>query len=203
MLIYSDEIKDKISNIELEISAIKHSFALTTEATPNSFRPFAIFFSDPETKSLVITSRSVEDEADYYTAISEMLFAYSTLDSTSIIFAIDAMKTIDTVNYDLLEIYVASEENCTIYSMPYLIDENQKFVWLEDKFTTHSIESLEQAYDSTKNLYATLEVFEALYLHTHMTLKPFDYSKIKSFFESNNFEFVSFVEKEITENLSV
>jgi hypothetical protein len=36
-----------------------------------------------------------------------------------------------------------------------------------------------------------------------MDLKPFDYSKIKSFFELNNFEFVSFIEKENTENLSV
>lgn len=203
MLIYSDDIKSKITDIELHISAIKHSFATTTEETPNSFRPFAVFFSDPETKSLVITSRPVEDEADYYTAISEMLFSYSTLNSTSVIFAIDATKSMDDLSYDLLEIYAACEEHCTIFSMPYVIDQEQKFTWLEDKFSTHTLESLEQVYDSSKNLHATLEVFEALYLHTHMDLKPFDYSKIKSFFELNNFEFVSFIEKENTENLSV
>ena len=83
MLIFSDDIKTKITDIELHISAIKHSFATTTEETPNSFRPFAVFFSDPETKSLVITSRPVKDESDYYTAISEMLFSYSTLNSLS------------------------------------------------------------------------------------------------------------------------
>jgi hypothetical protein len=132
-----------------------------------------------------------------------MLFSYSTLNSTSVIFAIDATKSMNDLSYDLLEIYAACEEHCTIYSMPYVIDQEQKFTWLEDKFSTHTLESLEQVYDSSKNLHATLEVFEALYLHTHMDLKPFDYSKIKSFFELNNFEFVSFIEKENTENLSV
>lgn len=196
MLNYNEETISRFKEIDLEISAIRHTFKNTTEQKPNSFAPFAVFFSSPEEKSFVITSRPVKDETDYYIAISEMLFAYSSLDSTGVILAIDATKNLDSGNpQDLLEIYAACDDFCTIFSMPYHLNENSELIWNESQFNSYSIEKLEKMYDTSGQLHATLEIYEALYLHTHLTTPVFEFSKLNLFYEHSKFNFVSMKER--------
>lgn len=190
MLIFSDNEKSYVNDIEIEINAIRHSFVSTVEESPNSFKPFAVFFASPSEKTMIITSRPVINSDDYFTAISEMLFGYSSTESTALLLAIDATKEIDNVSYDILEIYMACDNFCTIYSMPYKITEQNKLVWIEDKFNTYTIDKLEKAYDTSGNLHATMEIFEALYLHTHLNLQVFNILQIKTFFDVNKFEYV-------------
>lgn len=202
MFTYSDEITSHFKDIQLEISSIQHTFQNVTKEKLNSFSPFAVFFSSSEEKSFIVTSRPVINELDYYTAISEMLFAYSALDSTGVILAIDASKQTDLGSQDLLEIYAACDHFCTIFSMPYHIDESSEFIWHESEFNSFSIEKLEKMYDTSGQLHATLEIYESLYLHTHLTVPVFEFSKLKLFYEHNNFNFVSLQESK-TDNLSV
>lgn len=195
MFDYNEETLNQFKEIDLEISAIKHTFENTTREKPNSFSPFAVFFSSPEEKSFVITSRPVADEIDYYTAISEMLFAYSSLESTGVILAVDVSKQIDSSSQDLLEIYAACEDFCTIFSMPYHISDSSEVVWHENEFNFYSIEKLEKMYDTSGQLHATLEIYEALFLHTHMSTSVFEFPKLKLFYEHSNFNFVSIKER--------
>ena len=187
MLEIPDNISKLITNMASEIEAIKHTFVSTTEKEKDSFKPFAVFFSNPDTKSFVITSRPIYDANDYYTAVSEMLFAYSANDSEVVLFAVDSTKEINGNSHDLLEIYVACDDYCTIFSFPYTVDDNSKFHWNENLFNTHSMETLEKAYDTSGQ-------FEALYLHTHMRIQHFDILKLKSFYDANNFNYVHLVE---------
>lgn len=190
MLTFSDEDIAHVKNIELEINAIQHTFASTTEREPNSFKPFAVFFSDPETKTFVITSRPVKDESDFYTAISEMLFAFTATKSQAVLFSLEATKQIAGQTYDLLEVYLACDHFCTVFSMPYYLDSNNKLQWLQDKFNIYNIDKLEKAYDTSGQLHATLEIFESLYLHSHMNQAPFELHKLKSFYDQNNFNYI-------------
>jgi hypothetical protein len=187
---------DRVKDINIELESIKHTFVSAIERR-ESFQPFAIYFKDSTTKSFYITSRPVVDNAktseavvaDYYTAISEMLFAYSALRAEAVVLAVEVIKEIDSVQLDTLDIYLACDEFCTIYSFPYRLD-GDKLVWIEDKFNSYSIEKLESIYDTGGKFHANLEIFEALYLHTHIDFQLFEFSKLKTFYDYNNYHYV-------------
>jgi len=191
MITYTESANDHINDIAIETEALRQSFAKTIkDFGPNSYKPFAVFFSDPETKSFILTSRPIQDEQDYYTSISEMLFAYSSFESQAILFALDASKEINSELHDVFEIYMACDDYCFIYSYPYSLDSNNEIQWYEDLFKTSEIQKLDQAYDTGSSITATMEIIEALYLHVHLESQFFDPAKIKSFFDFNNFEYV-------------
>jgi hypothetical protein len=200
MLEIPDNINNLITDMSSEIEAIKHTFVSTTEKQKDSFKPFAVFFSDPDTKSFVITSRPIHDANDYYTAISEMLFAYSSNESEAVLFAVDSNKVIDDHSHDLLEVYMACDDYCTLFTFPYTLDDNGKFHWNENLFNTHTMETLEKAYDTSGQFHASLEIFEALYLHTHMRIQHFDIVKLKSFYDANNFNYAHLKEQSLEVN---
>jgi hypothetical protein len=194
MLEITEHLSAHIANIDVEIQAIKHSFTSAVESQRDSYKPFAVFFTDAETKSFVITTRPIVDSADFYTAISEMLFAFSATESQSMLFAIDVNKEIESQSFDVLEIYMACEDSCTVMSMPYKFNSSNKLEWIEDKANTFTLDRLEKAYDTSGHLHATLEIFEMLYLHTHMRKSFFGFSKLKDYFDDKGFEFVSFID---------
>lgn len=194
MIELDSHLSAHIQDIEVEIHAIKHSFISAVESQRDSYKPFAVFFSEPDKKSFIITTRPIVDSRDFYTAISEMLFAYSATESQSMLFAIDVKKTIDAETYDVLEIYMACADSCTVMSMPYQFNSSNKLEWIEDKANTYTLDKLEKAYDTSGHLHATLEVFEMLFLHTHMRKSFFAFSKLKDYFEDKGFEFVSFID---------
>jgi hypothetical protein len=195
MIEITDHLSNHIQDIDVEIQAIKHSFVSAVEDQRDSYKPFAVFFKDPETRSFVITTRPIVDAGDFYTAISEMLFAFSATESQSMLFAIDVKKDIDGESFDVLEIYMACEDSCTVMSMPYEFNSSNKLEWIEDKANTFTLDKLEKAYDTSGHLHATLEIFEMLYLHTHMRKSFFSFSKLKDYFDDKGFEFASFIDE--------
>jgi hypothetical protein len=207
MTIYSQEAIEVIKDIELESQAILHSFESTIKSNGlNSYKPFAVFFSDPETKQFLTISRPVEDEKDYYTAISEMLFTYSTVESKSVLLAIDTLKQINNEQHDVLEIYLACDDFCYIYSYPYKFDpSNNNFEWMYDKFSVFEIDNLEKNYtENSSEVTSTMQIMEALFLHVHLHNQFFDLFKLKSFFDHFNFEYVDLTkdqEKSLSLNL--
>lgn len=203
MITYTEAANRHVNDIALETEAIRHSFAKTMkDYGPNSYKPFAVMFSDPETKSFIVTSRDVNDEQDYYTAISEMLFAYSSFDSQAVLFALDANKEINGEHYDVLEIYLACDHFCYIYTYPYSLNPDNDILWHEHLFKESEIEKLDKAYDTSSSITATMEIIEALYLHVHLQSHFFDVTKIKSFFDINGFEYVD-LSKNLEDNNSL
>lgn len=201
MITYTELANDHINDIAIETEAIRHSFSKTMkDFGPNSYKPFIVLFSSPEDKSFIITSRDVTDEQDYYTAISEMLFSYSSFNSHAILFALDANKEIDGQSYDVLEVYMACDDFCYIYTYPYSMNPDNDVQWHDDLFKTSQIEKLNQAYDTSSNVTATMEIIEALYLHVHLESQFFDAPKIKSFFDVNGFEYVDLNKTSETKN---
>lgn len=199
MITYTESANSHVNDIALETEAIRHSFAKTIKDYGlNSYKPFLVLFSDPETKSFILTSRDVQDEQDYYTAISEMLFAYSSYESQALLFALDANKEINGEHHDVLEIYMACDHFCFVYSYPYSLNTDNNIQWHEHLFMESEIEKLDKAYDTSSSISATMEIIEALYLHVHLESQFFDTSKIKSFFDVNNFEYVDLTKN--TEN---
>lgn len=195
MLEITDHLSNHIEDIELEIQAIKHSFVSAIEDQKDSYKPFAVFFTDPKTRAFIINTRPIADSSDFYTAISEMLFAYSATEAKSMLFSIDVKKEIEGESLDVLEIYMACEDSCTVMSMPYMFNSSNKVEWIEDKADTFTLDKLEKAYDTSGHLHATLEIFEMLYLHTHMRKSFFSLSKLKDYFEDKGFEFVSYIDE--------
>lgn len=185
-----EDLFQKITNIGTELEAIKHTFVSTTEKQRDSFKPFLVLFTDKDTKAFVTTSRPVSDAQDYYTALSEMMFSYSAIESEALLFAIDANKIIDGEQQDLLEIYMACDEYCTVFTLPYYFTEDNKFKWNDSAANVYTLEKLEKAYDTSGQFHATLEIFELLYMHTHMKIQYFDIVKIKSFFDATGFSYV-------------
>ena len=203
-MLYTPEAASKITDIELECNAILHSFESTLkEQGPNSYRPFSVFFKDADTKSFVIISRPVNDEKDYYTAISEMLFTYSTIESEALLLAIDTTKNIDNHEHDVLDIFMACEEYCYVYSYPYILDDNNNFTWLTEKFSVYQIDSLEKHNNQNyENITSTIQIMEALFLHVYLKNSFFDLFKLKSFFDYNKFEYLDLTTNQ-TEQTSV
>lgn len=200
MIEITEHLSEHIANIDVEIQAIKHSFVSAIEDQRDSYKPFAVFFTNPETRAFIINTRPIVDAADFYTAISEMLFAFSATEANSMLFAIDVRKDIDGESLDVLEIYMACEDSCTVMSMPYKFNASNKVEWIEDKANTFTLEKLEKAYDTSGHLHATLEIFEMLYLHTHMRKSFFSFSKLKDYFEDKGFEFVSYIDEDNNKN---
>jgi hypothetical protein len=184
-----EDLFQKIEDISTELEAIKHTFVSTTEKQRDSFKPFLVLFTDPKTKAFVATSRPVVDAQDYFTALSEMMFAYSAVEATALLFAIDANKIINDQQQDLLEIYMACDDYCTVFTLPYYFTEDNKFKWNDQESNVYTLEKLEKAYDTNGHFHATLEIFEVLYMHTHMDAQYFDIVKIKSFFNATGFNY--------------
>jgi hypothetical protein len=202
MLTYSEEVISKITDIELECNAILHSFESTLKQHgPNSYKPFSVYFKNPDKKSFVVISRSVEDEQDYYTAISEMMFSFSAFESQSMLLAIDTYKNVDGQQNDVLEIYMACQDFCNIYSYPYSLDENNNFSWLDGKFSVYQVDSMKrQTPEDLSDVASTIQIMEALFLHVFLDKPIFDQYKLKSFFDHNNFEYIDLINDESESN---
>lgn len=193
MLTYKQNLIDTIQDIQIEVEAIRHTFVSTIEQEKTSFRPLAVVFTTEENKSLVIVSRPVVDQADYFSAISEMLFAYSSLSAHAIMLAVDAKKVVDDKEIDLLEIYVCCSDFCEVFALPYQINDD-KVIWLEDQFNIYTLQNIEKSYDTNGQFHATIDIFEALSLHVHLHKVIFDYTKIRSYYLDNNFELSDYID---------
>ena len=201
MIQFDDGEHFPIARIQLEIEAIKHTFQKTTEENPNSFKPFAVFFKDRDTKSFICSCREILDEEDYYVAISEMLFAYSAIEAHAVLLAIEISKTINQIKYDVLEVYMGFDDYCVIYTMPYTL-ENNSVVWndmLSDSFT---IEKMEKAFDTSSNMESSIQIIESLYLHSHQDRSSFQLYQLISFFNSAGFE-TRILDEKLNKQLSI
>lgn len=202
MITFSDDAVAHIKDVELESQAIMSSFENTLKQYgSNTYKPFAVFFTDPETKAFVVISRDVENEQDYFTAISEMLFAYSSVSATAVLFSIDVSKQINGEQTDVLEIYLATDHFCYVYSYPYHLDESNNFTWKTEHFNVVQIEDIDKVYSAPENANATMEIIEALYLHVTLRQNYFEFSKLKSFFDYSKFEYIDLT-KDLEKNSS-
>lgn len=176
-----------------EVGAIKYSFE-NIKKSEGYYKPFMVLFQNSEEKDIAISSRPVANEQDYFTAISEMLFLYSSLGSSAVILALDISKLINNQEQDCLEIFIASDEACFVYHMPYIQD-GQEINWIQDQFKTFTVDNMEDIYKSNSTIEMSLNVLEMIYLHTHLKVVPFEPSKVIHYLSMNSFSYAALSQK--------
>lgn len=178
---------------ETEINAIKYTFEPTKNAG-NYFKPFMVIFETPSQKDMVVTSRDIVDEEDYLVALNEMCSLFPSLDSQTMILALDVTKTTPTGEQDCLEIFIASDTVCIVVHLPYKI-ENQVLIWQDDQSKLFEIDNINDLYKSDSKNEISLNVLEIVYLNTHMETTTFEASRLMHFAQTVGYNFAAVSER--------
>lgn len=182
-----------LKNPETEINAIKYTFEPTKNAG-NYFKPFMVAFRNSSEKDLVVTSRDIVDEEDYLIALNEMCSLFPSMESETLLLALDITKSTPLGDQDCLEIFIASDTACIVVHLPYKI-ENQVLVWQDKDIKLFEIDNMNDLYKSDSKNEISLNVLEIVYLNTHMEASTFEISRMLHFAETNGYHFAAVSER--------
>lgn len=176
---------DEYDRIEKYFSKYTHQFG------KDSFLPTIVVFDSSNNIVGIITSKSVEDKKQMYQAIAQMLYFPMSLRSRMFIAVQDARvrlynpvtKTDEAEPQDALIVTYVSEETCTIFTVPYLVDSQNIVSYNYDRsWITQVVESNSQ--DSS--VFGSM--IEMFYIYTHSeTVGPFTPAELLSFYKDKGF----------------
>lgn len=182
----SDHLESVIETIpEFKNEAIAIQTSIQSLIINNKIaKPFFIPIDHDDKKPFVsfIRDWNVDNHLDYFAAISEMLFAFSSFNSKAFLLAVhpesnpffNANNQFDFAKNDNLVIFVISSDIAIAVEMTYTIDSNsQKIVW-SDEFTCTEIVDIQDP------------IVECLYMYSHIDTPPFTYKEVLNFLSNHN-----------------
>lgn len=155
---------------------------------PDTFASTIIVFNCYKEIAAVVTSRSVEDKEDMYSALCEMLFLPVSIHSELFIVLTDSRirdSQSNEVKHDAMIMSFVSPDFCSIYTIPYTIDSDNVTTF---DYQSSYLMSVTKSDDDDAALNAANDMLELFYIFSHTEGGgPFHVDDVFSFFDDNNF----------------
>jgi hypothetical protein len=178
---------------ELHVSTFLETFSKhIKEHGKDSFAPMVSYIGFEDDPLFVITSRSVESKDDMFKSFSEMLYAFSALDSKFFIFANDARQWVyenkesmskDVQPSESMVLSFVSKEQSAILSVPYEYDAENGVKWQLD---SHVISSLVK--ENPTEIYQGDSV-ELFYVMSQIRACPFTFRQLLNYYNYKGFTY--------------
>jgi len=187
MTIKISALRSYTQDPEQEIKNITSSFSdhvkLTGKDTP--YRPRLVFFDFFGEKSFGIVSRPYVDQTDYISSIAEMMYSYKSLEASACVLVLDSFLIKDGKNVgSCLYCYFIGDESAHIVCLPYSHQDDQ-VVW---DLSAQSSESIDLKHHDG----VTQQMIELLYVYSHISTPPFQFSDLLSYYSLMGYQFRSF-----------
>jgi hypothetical protein len=177
------EVTNIIPDFKSEIIAIQTSFQ-TLITTKKTAKPFYIPFDIDDKKPFVsfIRDWDVNNHLDYYSAINEMLFTYSSINAKVFLLAVhpesnpffNVNNSFDFSEKDNLIVFVISSEIALAIEMKYTHDISSNTIVWSDEFTCNEIVDIKDP------------IVESFYTYSHIDEPTFAYKEILNYLSHNN-----------------
>jgi hypothetical protein len=182
-----DNVVALVEDIENEVAIIKTVLENCSSVNEN-FVPMLIFYSSPKDKQLVVAPAWGDTFQTRMRSIADALHLFSAIRSYSVIVSFCTKAEYDNITYQMLNVYVMSEEHASAITLPYSTDDNGVVNW-EDRYSSiSSIDELET--DDTGR-----EVFSMFYHYLHLTESVLTPSNILTYLSARGAAIVQFSSK--------
>lgn len=180
-------------NAEAHVQGIISTFTKTVNHNgKDSFIPMCIYLNSEGDVKLAITSRPWNDKDDMYKAYSEMLFAFSAINSKCLVFANDVRvtkyeseaphsKTMEA--QDALNIAFVSKDSSALVSIPYTVRDNNTVEWHEELSVTSPLSK-----DNPAEVYQG-DMVELFYVMSHIDNSPFTPAQLMNYYSLKGFTY--------------
>lgn len=187
---FNDFLSPVIDDSFEQFEKIRNYFSHTIkECGPDSFHATLVVFNRFKKIVSVVTSRPVEDKNDMYYAISQMLQLPVAVNSELFILAQDSRISILDKNgkqveekSDGLIITFVTPETCTIFTIPYSVDDDNVVDYKMDKAWIRQVTEGE-------NYAAFGPMLEMLYIYSHLETPIVPVHEVFAFFKARGFAY--------------
>lgn len=169
-------ISEIITDIENEVRICKSLLETTRKNHDSNYAPMIVFYSDPDTKQLVVAPKIQDEFEDSMLAVAETMHLYSSLKSYAAILSMTTKMMDEDILYEALILHVLSDEFAHNIVLPYRIIDNN-IVWNDDLAYSSAID--EEDIDSKGK-----EIVSMLYVFTHINESIFSPAEILSYLSS-------------------
>lgn len=167
------EIEKTVAIIESELAAFKmviESCAVKEEP----FVPMTVFYTDKNTKSIVVAIKESNDLVEKYTRLAEVMHLYKPLDSTAATIALLSTVVDEDTSHDALTVSVLSDSYAWNIVLPFYVNEDSIITWDNDAAYINEIDK--QDVDQIGR-----DIFSMLFTFTHAESVEFTPSEILSY----------------------
>lgn len=171
-----NSISDLITDIENEIKICKSLLESVKSENNSEYVPMIVFYSNSDTKQLVVAPKSTQDFDEKMLAIAEAMHLFTPLESYAAILSLTTKMKHDDELYEALTLHVLSQDHAYNIILPYQFI-NNTVVWNDDLAYSSMID--EEDIDDTGK-----DIVSMLYLFVHIEKSIFSPSEILSYLSS-------------------
>lgn len=173
MTIY-ERVTSIVSSIEQEVETFKSIVENNFEHEKDfSFSPVIVFFSDVDTRRVVVSVSNDGNQQDVFRRISEAFNLYPLLESHAAIIATVSTTTYEHQTNNVLNLFVVNYNYAWSIIVPFKnIDNN--IHWLNDDIIVSPVDEIE-----VDDSY--LDLLSMFYLYTHISNIPFTLEELLSY----------------------
>lgn len=172
------DIRYSIANLDDEVSVLKTVLESSVQRG-EQFAPMLVFYSDAETRHIVVVPKYYEDFTDRMTSIGEALHLFSAMKAHSVVVAMTNTMSKDDKMYNVLTLFVLSNESGWIVEHPFNVSANRSVTWHHDMVETTAVDYYDFGSDETGR-----EMVSMMYHFTHLPDSIFRPAEILSYISS-------------------
>jgi len=178
--VYCAKPEEEVKNIT---SSFSDHIKLVGKDTP--YRSRLVFFDFFGHKLFGIASRPYVDYNDFISSIAEMMYSYKSCNANSCVLVLDSFTVDNGQNVgNALYCYFISDDSAHILHLPYSYLDDQ-IIWDMNSRKSEQI-------DLKKADISTQQMIELLYVFSHLSNIPFQFSDLLSYYSSMGYQFKSF-----------
>jgi hypothetical protein len=166
------KIEEIIAPIQTEVSAFK-TVLESCSRQDESFLPMCVFYTNKDTKALVVAPPGTSDLIQKFTSIAETMHLYRAISADSVIVALTSTMVHDETSYSALTVSVFSNELAWNMVFPYS-EENNIVTWIDDLAYINEVD--QENVDETGR-----DIFSMFYAFTHMESSGLNAEEILSY----------------------
>lgn len=186
---FNEKTKEILPDTWSQVEKVTSFFSnIIKSSGPDTFAPTSIVFNSNKQIVGVFTSRPFDGKDDLYQALSELLFFPVTIASNLFIVVTDSNVKDQSGEklYDAVNMAFVSPDFCYIYTIPYVVDEDNIVQFDYEKSHMTSVAKT----DSTEDLTSAGDMVELFFIFSHVDNRgPFTIDEVLSYYDENNFPY--------------
>lgn len=187
MTVDYDTLKPLFSDIQKEVSILK---SLVEQQLSNDmkYHPMVAFISHSDNRMMAVTVPNVGTFEENSYALSEIMHLFPAFSAKTAIITMTAKIDINDHLYDLLNVFILSDDSAYILTLPYTHTQNNTFTWHDDISNLTNLADMDGEHEGA-------DFISMLFVFTHMPGPVFTSSEILSYLSYKGYAIQDFQNK--------